>query len=128
MPCVYARWSSRRWLVSGRHDVSGRDFAPTLWAHKAPMPNGPTFDELLEPVPDALLGTDAAGVVVFANARAKAILGRDPIGAPLGELPRAVHVSRCPLGEHELVVLRAADPRALRAVLDNTPAAIFLKD
>ena len=32
------------------------------------------------------------------------------------------------MGEHELVVLRDADPRALRAVLDNTPAAIFLKD
>ena len=32
------------------------------------------------------------------------------------------------MGEHELVVLRHADPRALRAVLDNTPSAIFLKD
>ena len=32
------------------------------------------------------------------------------------------------MGEYELVVLRDADPRALRAVLDNTPAAIFLKD
>ncbi len=32
------------------------------------------------------------------------------------------------MGEYELVVLRGADPRALRAVLDNTPAAIFLKD
>ncbi len=32
------------------------------------------------------------------------------------------------MGDYELVVLRDADPRALRAVLDNTPAAIFLKD
>ncbi len=32
------------------------------------------------------------------------------------------------MGEYELVVLRDADPRALRAILDNTPAAIFLKD
>ena len=32
------------------------------------------------------------------------------------------------MGDYELVVLRDADPRALRAMLDNTPAAIFLKD
>ena len=37
-------------------------------------------------------------------------------------------VSRSAMGSYELVVLRDADPRALRAVLDNTPAAIFLKD
>jgi PAS domain S-box-containing protein len=93
------------------------------------MPNGPpSFDALLEAAPDAMLGTDAAGVVVFANARAKACLGRDPVGRPLGELPAALDVHRSPMGEYELIVLRSADPRALRAVLDNTPAAIFLKD
>ena len=32
------------------------------------------------------------------------------------------------MGAYELLVLRDADPRALRAILDNTPAAIFLKD
>ena len=42
--------------------------------------------------------------------------------------PPALDVSRAAMGEYELVVLRDADPRALRAVLDNTPAAIFLKD
>ena len=93
------------------------------------MPTGPpTFEALLEAAPDALLGTDAAGVVVFANARAKAMLGRDPMGAPLGELPAALDVSRSAMGEYELIVLRDADPRALRAVLNNTPAAIYLKD
>ncbi|HWK26646.1 MAG TPA: PAS domain-containing protein [Solirubrobacter sp.] len=93
------------------------------------MPIGsPTFEDLLEAAPDALLGTDAAGVAVFANERAKGLLGRDPVGAPLGELPPGLDVSRHPMGDYELVVLREADPRALRAVLDNTPAAIFLKD
>ena len=93
------------------------------------MPNGPpSFEDLLEAAPDAMLGTDAAGVVAFANERARALLGRDPIGEPLGELPAALDISRSPMGDYELVVLRGADPRALRAVLDNTPAAIFLKD
>jgi two-component system cell cycle sensor histidine kinase/response regulator CckA len=93
------------------------------------MPTGPPkFEDLLEAAPDAMVGTDASGVAVFANARAKALLGRDPVGEPLGELPIALAVSRTPMGEYELVVLRDADPRALRAVLDNTPAAIFLKD
>src|SRR4051794_20840143 len=93
------------------------------------MPNGhPTFEDLLEAAPDAMVGTDAAGVAVFANARAKALLGHDPVGAPLRELPRGLDVTRCPMGDHELVVLREVNPRALRAVLDNTPAAIFLKD
>src|SRR4051812_48851197 len=93
------------------------------------MPNGPPkFEELLEAAPDAMVGTDAAGVAVFANGRAKALLGRDPVGEPLGDLPPALDVTRCPMGDYELVVLRHADPRALRAVLDNTPAAIFLKD
>src|SRR3954452_10296321 len=93
------------------------------------MPNGPpTFDALLEAAPDAMLGTDAAGLVVFANERAKALLGRDPVGAPLGQLPGALDVTRSAMGDHELIVLRTADPRALRAVLDNTPSAIFLKD
>src|SRR5687768_10906155 len=93
------------------------------------MPTGPpTFEELLEAVPDAMLGTDASGVAVFANERAKALLGRDPVGEPLGELPPTLDVSRSRMGDYELIVLRDADPRALRAVLDNTPAAIFLKD
>jgi PAS domain S-box-containing protein len=93
------------------------------------MPTGPpTFDALLEAAPDAMLGTDASGLVVFANARARAFLGRDPLGEPLGELPAALDVTKSPMGDYELVVLRTADPRALRAVLDNTPAAIFLKD
>jgi PAS domain S-box-containing protein len=93
------------------------------------MPNGPPkFEDLLEAAPDAMVGTDAAGLAVFANARAKALLGRDPVGEPLGELPATLDVSRSRMGDYELVVLRDADPRALRAVLDNTPAAIFLKD
>lgn len=93
------------------------------------MPNGPpTFDALLEAAPDAMLGTDAAGLVAFANERARALLGHDPVGRPLAELPAALDVTRCSMGDYELVVLRTADPRALRAVLDNTPAAIFLKD
>jgi PAS domain S-box-containing protein len=96
---------------------------------KAQMPNGPPkFEELLEAAPDAMVGTDAAGVCVFANRRAKALLGRDPVGEPLGELPITLDVARCPMGDYELHVLRLADPRALRAVLNNTPAAIFLKD
>src|SRR4029079_14218912 len=93
------------------------------------MPNGPPmFEDLLEAAPDAMVGTDAAGLAVFANTRAKALLGRDPVGEPLGELSPGLDVTRSPMGEFELVVLRHADPRALRAVLDNTPAAIFLKD
>ncbi len=40
------------------------------------MPNGPPkFEDLLEAAPDAMVGTDAAGLAVFANARAKALLG-----------------------------------------------------
>jgi two-component system, cell cycle sensor histidine kinase and response regulator CckA len=93
------------------------------------MPSGPpTFEDLLEAVPDATLGVDASGCVVFANARARRLLGRELVGEPLGELPPALDVQRSPLGELTLVVLRDVDPRALRAVLDNTPAAIFLKD
>src|SRR6185436_1440664 len=93
------------------------------------MPIGPPkFEDLLEAAPDAMVGTDASGVAVFANERAKAILGRDPVGEPLGELPGTLDVTRTAMGEYELVVLRDVDPRALRAVLDNTPAAIFLKD
>src|SRR3954463_12481209 len=88
----------------------------------------PKFEDLLEAAPDAMVGTDASGVAVFANARAKAILGRDPVGEPLGDLPAGLDVTTHPMGDYELVVLRHADPRALRAVLDNTPAAIFLKD
>src|SRR4051812_35572163 len=75
-----------------------------------------------------MVGTDAAGLVVFANARAKALLGRELIGAPLGEIPPRLDVSRTAMGEYELIVLRHADPRALRAAFDNTPSAIFLKD
>jgi len=75
-----------------------------------------------------MVGTDASGVAMFANERAKALLGRDPVGEPLGELPAGLDITRHPMGEYELVVLRHADPRALRAVLDNTPAAIYLKD
>src|SRR3954452_10587006 len=93
------------------------------------MPIGPPkFEDLLEAAPDAMVGTDASGVAMFANERARTLLGRDPVGEPLGELPAGLDVTRHPMGEYELVVLRHADPRALRAVLDNTPAAIFLKD
>src|SRR3954470_18128861 len=98
-------------------------------AATAQMPIGPPkFEDLLEAAPDAMVGTDASGVAVFANARAKALLGRDPVGEPLGELPAGLDVTPHPRGENELVVLRDAARRALRAVLDNTPAAIFLKD
>jgi two-component system cell cycle sensor histidine kinase/response regulator CckA len=93
------------------------------------MPNGPPkFEDLLEAAPDAMVGTNAAGLAVFANARAKTLLGRDPVGEPLGELPPTLDITRSRMGDYELVTLRDADPRALRAVLDNTPAAIFLKD
>jgi two-component system cell cycle sensor histidine kinase/response regulator CckA len=93
------------------------------------MPNGPpTFEQLLEASPDALVGTDQSGIAVFANARAKALLGHDPVGKPLGDLRPTFDVTRSPMGQHELVVIRRADPRALRAVFDNTPSAIFLKD
>src|SRR3954452_10946337 len=94
------------------------------------MPSGSqtTFEDLLEAVPDAMLGVDASGCVAFANARARAVLGRALVGEPLGDLPPALDATRRPMGELTLIVLREADPRALRAVLDNTPAAIFLKD
>ena len=93
------------------------------------MPIGPPkFEDLLEAAPDAMVGTDASGVAMFANERAKAILRRDPVGEPLGELPAGLDVTTHPMGEYELIVLRDVDPRALRAVLDNTPAAIYLKD
>src|ERR1700742_23653 len=93
------------------------------------MPHGPpTFEDLLEAAPDAMVVVAASGFVAFANARAEALLARDPVGEPLGELSAAWDVTRQPLGDFELVVMRDADPRALRAVLDNTPAAIFLKD
>jgi PAS domain S-box-containing protein len=93
------------------------------------MPPGrPSFEDLLEAVPDATLGLDASGCVVFANARARDVLGRDPVGGPLGEIPAVFDVARTPLGDLTLVTLRDVGPRALRAVLDNTPAAIFLKD
>ena len=77
------------------------------------MPNGPPkFEDLLAAAPDAMVGVDAAGVAVFANDKAKALLGRDPVGEPLGELPPALDVLRCSMGdEYELVVLRDADPR-----------------
>jgi PAS domain S-box-containing protein len=93
------------------------------------MPSrSPTFDELLEAVPDATLGVDASGCVVFANARARELLGRELVGEPLGKLPPPLHAARRPVGEYTLVTLRGSDPRALRAALDNTPAAIFVKD
>jgi two-component system cell cycle sensor histidine kinase/response regulator CckA len=93
------------------------------------MPSGPpTFADLLEALPDATVGVDAAGCVVFANARARAVLGRDPVDEPLGDAPPGYAVTRSAMGELTLVTLRDADPRTLRAVLDNTPAAIFVKD
>jgi PAS domain-containing protein len=49
------------------------------------MPIGPPkFEDLLEAAPDAMVGTDASGVAVFANGRARTLLGRDPVGEPLG--------------------------------------------
>src|SRR5205823_9734771 len=71
---------------------------------------------------------DQSGCVVFANARARSVLGRELVGEPLGELPPGFDVARSPLGELTIVVLRDVDARTLRAVLDNTPAAIFVKD
>src|ERR671928_946597 len=88
----------------------------------------PTFEQLLEAVPDATLGVDASGCVAFANARARELLGRPLVGEPLGELPAPLHATRRPLGEYTLVTLRDIDPRTLQAALDNTPAAIFVKD
>jgi two-component system cell cycle sensor histidine kinase/response regulator CckA len=94
------------------------------------MPNGPPrFDDLLEAAPDAMVGVDAAGTVVFANAKARALLAREPVGAPLGETP-GLEVIRSPMGELELIVLRPAEPAVaqLRAALDNSPSVIYLKD
>jgi two-component system cell cycle sensor histidine kinase/response regulator CckA len=94
------------------------------------MPPGPPrFDDLLEAAPDAMVGVDAAGCVVFANSRARSLLGREPVGAPLGELGGLQQI-RSPLGGGELVVLRPAEPAMiqLRAALDNSPSVIYLKD
>src|SRR4051794_30343066 len=93
------------------------------------MPHGPLrFDDLLEAAPDAMVGVDAAGLVVFANAHARALLAREPVGAPLGETP-GLERALSPMGELELVVLRAAEPTVaqLRAALDNSPSVIYLK-
>src|SRR3954451_1804786 len=127
MRCACARCSSRPAAGLKQLGVSAPESRPTL--RRRQLTNGPPkFADLLEAAPDAMVGTDAAGLVVFANARAKSLLGRELIGAPLGEIPPALDVSRSRMGEYELIVLRHADPRALRAVFDNTPAAIFLKD
>ncbi len=77
-----------------------------------------------------MVGVDAAGTAVFANDRARELLRRDPVGAPLGALPEGVETIRSPLGELELIVLRAAEPTVaqLRAALDNSPSVIYLKD
>ncbi|WP_051324095.1 ATP-binding protein [Candidatus Solirubrobacter pratensis] len=95
------------------------------------MPDGPLrFEDLLEAAPDAMVGVDAAGCAVFANARAKTLLGRDPVGAALGPLPASLTVTRSPMGELELLVMRPAEPAVeqLRAALDNSPSVIYLKD
>jgi PAS domain S-box-containing protein len=95
------------------------------------MPDGPLrFEDLLEAAPDAMVGVDEAGSVVFANTRAKALLGGEPVGAPLASMPPGVHAVRSPMGEYELVVLRAVEPTVaqLRAALDNSPSVIYLKD
>src|SRR3954447_867552 len=94
------------------------------------MPHGPLrFDDLLEAAPDAMVGVDAAGLVVFANAHARALLGREPAGAPLGETP-GLECIRSPMGDYQLIVLRPAEPTVaqLRAALDNSPSVIYLKD
>ena len=94
------------------------------------MPNGPPkFEDLLEAVPDAMVGTDASGVAVFANERAQGAARAAIRSVSRSASCRRRSTSRArAMGAYELVVLRDADPRALRAVLDNTPAAIFLKD
>src|SRR5262249_35416786 len=90
----------------------------------------PDFEELLEAIPDALVGVAADGTVEFADARAQALLGRELVGAPLGELPGDLHSERSPLGAGELLVLRRAEATVvqLRAALDNSPSVIYLKD
>ncbi len=95
------------------------------------MPNGPPpFDDLLEAAPDAMVGVDAAGIVVFANAKARALLAREPVGEPLGDIPAGIEPLYTPMGAHELIVLRRAEPTIaqLRAALDNSPSVIYLKD
>src|SRR3954452_5956791 len=95
------------------------------------MPNGPLrFEDLLEAAPDAMVGVDAAGDVVFANAKARALLAREPVGEPLGEIPSGLEPVRAPMGELELIVLRPVEPTVaqLRAALDNSPSVIYLKD
>ena len=76
------------------------------------MPNGPlSFEDLLEAAPDAMVGVDAVGSVVFANARARALLDREPVGAPLGDPPPGYELIRTPMGAaHELILLRAVEP------------------
>ena len=86
------------------------------------MPNGPLrFEDLLEAAPDAMVGVDAAGSVVFANAKARALLARDPVGTPLGETP-GLEAIRSPMGELELVVLRPAEPTVARCAPCSTTA------
>ena len=104
--------------------------APTLRPQQAQMPIGPPkFEDLLEAAPDAMVGTDAVW-----RRRVRERRARRRCWAAIRSVsrsascPPALDVSRSPMGDYELVVLRDADPRALRAVLDNTPAAIFLKD
>ncbi len=100
------------------------------------MPNGPlTFEDLLEAASDAMVGVDAAGCVVFANAHASKLLGRtrdELIGQPLPALPEGLEAERRPLRDLTLVVLREGSERAavarLEAVVDHMPSVIYLKD
>ncbi len=95
------------------------------------MPNGPPrFEDLLEAAPDAMVGVDAAGIVVFANARARALLALDPVGEPLRGVPAGIEQLHTPMGAHELIVLRRTEPTIaqLRAALNNSPSVIYLKD
>src|SRR5690349_13283876 len=77
-----------------------------------------------------MVGVNAAGVAVFANARAAALLGRDPVGAKLDDLPPGIAVTQTPMGDHLLLVLRRIEVgmEQLRAALDNSPSVIYLKD
>jgi len=78
------------------------------------MPNGPpTFDALLEAAPDAMLGTDAAGLVVFANERAKTLLLQSDL--PITQI---AHLVGCSSHSHFSVLFNrvtGVTPRQFRA-------------
>ena len=78
------------------------------------MPNGPPkFEDLLEAAPDAMVGTDASGVAVFANGARRRCWAAIRSGEPLGELPAALDVTR--IADGRVRARRPAPRRPARA-------------